>query len=127
MNRIAVLLAFLILNTLTSVAQDTLPRFTVVARPSNKTVISWTNPFSYVSQINIQRSSDSTKNFQSIISIPDPSIPQNGFVDTKAPAGPNFYRLFIVLDSGKYQFTKPRRAIPDTATTYNEPVFNEDN
>lgn len=103
------------LISLSTKGQDTLPRFTAIAKANNRNLISWTNAFPYVSQIGIQRSPDSTRNFKTILTVPDPSVQQNGFVDAKAPAGSVFYRLFIVLDSGKYQFSRSKRPIPDTA------------
>lgn len=96
-------------------AQDTLPRFTVVYKGNNRNVISWTNPFRYVSQISIQRSTDSTRNFKTILTVPDASTPQNGYVDMKNTTPLMYYRLFIVLDSGKYQFSRSKRPAPDTA------------
>jgi hypothetical protein len=96
-------------------AQDTLPRFTVVYKGSNRNVVSWTNPFPYTSQISIQRSPDSTKNFKTILTVPDANVPQNGYVDMKGATSLMYYRLFIVLDSGKYQFSRSRRPAPDTA------------
>ncbi len=116
MKKSWVVLVFNIVLCINTIAQDTLPRFTAIAKPMNKNLISWTNPFRFVSQISIQRSLDSLRNFKTILTVPDPSIPQNGFVDSKAPVGINFYRLFIVLDSGKYQFSKSKRPAPDTAT-----------
>lgn len=127
MRKSYAVLVFLILCCANTIAQDTLPRFTAIAKPMNKNLISWTNPFRFVSQISIQRSLDSLRNFKTILTVPDPSIPQNGFVDSKAPVGINFYRLFIVLDSGKYQFSKSKRPAPDTATYSNEPVLKNDN
>jgi len=106
-------------------AQDTLPRFSVVAKPNNRNVISWTNNFPYTSQISIQRSTDSTRNFKTIITVPDPLVPQNGFVDTKAAGARVFYRLFIVLDSGKYQFSRSSRPAPDTASIKDEPILQD--
>src|SRR5688572_21144727 len=103
MRRFRVMLFVLLGLPATIRAQDTLPKFTVVSKPNNRNVVSWTNAFPYTSQISIQRSGDSTRNFKTILTVPDPSVPQNGFVDSKFPAGPVFYRLFIVLDSGKYQ------------------------
>ena len=94
--------------------QDTLPKFSVSTRGNNKIIIGWFNEYPKVSQISIQRSLDSTRNFKTILTVPDPSIPQNGFVDTKAPSNFMFYRLFIVLDSGKYLFTKSTRPKWDT-------------
>jgi hypothetical protein len=96
-------------------AQDTLPKFSATTKGNNRVVISWTNNYKYVSQISIQRSTDSTKNFKTILTVPDPSVPQNGFVDAKAPANNLFYRLFIVMDSGRYVFTQSKRPFWDTA------------
>lgn len=97
------------------IAQDTLPKFTVVTRGGNKVFVSWTNTFENVSQISIQRSTDSTKNFKTILNVPDPKVRQNGFVDTKAQTPYLFYRLFIVLEGGQYQFSKSSRPSWDTA------------
>ena len=115
MVRIPGLIGFLLLASLFIQAQDTLPRFTATTKGNNRVLISWTNQYPVITQINIQRSRDSTRNFQTILAVPDPRIPQNGFVDTKAPTPFMFYRLFIVLDSGRYLFTKSKRAFWDTA------------
>jgi len=114
MARFSVQLLFLLLLSATLMAQDTLPKFTVTTTGNNKMLISWTNPYSTVTQISIQRSFDSTKNFKTILSVPDPTNIQNGFVDTKALTPLMFYRLFIVLDSGKYIFTESKRPFWDT-------------
>ena len=113
MRKLAVLL-LLVSSYSYSKAQDMLPEFSAVTRGNGKIIISWTNPYPVVSQISIQRSKDSTKGFASIISVPDPTAQQNGFVDSKAPDPRFFYRLFIVLDGGKYVFTRSRRAYWDT-------------
>jgi hypothetical protein len=41
--------------------------------------------------------------------VPDPTLPENGAVDSKAPYPNYYYRLFIVLESGRYLFTAARR------------------
>jgi hypothetical protein len=97
-----------------SLAQDTLPKFTVTTRGANKIFISWTNTFEAVSQISIQRSLDSTRNFQTILTVPDPRVRQNGFVDSKAKTPFMFYRLFIVMEGGQYLFSKSSRPFWDT-------------
>ncbi|HLY70424.1 MAG TPA: hypothetical protein VKR53_11900 [Puia sp.] len=89
-------------------AQDTLPKFSVVLKNNGKAIISWHNGFQSVSQISIQRSFDSLKNFATFLTVPDPSVPQNGFVDPKAD-GRIYYRVFIVLGNGSYLFSKSRR------------------
>jgi hypothetical protein len=89
-------------------AQDTLPEFSAVLKNNGKAIISWHNSFQSVSQLSIQRSSDSLKNFTTFLTVPDPSVPQNGFVDSKAD-GRLYYRLFIVLGNGSYLFSKSKR------------------
>lgn len=95
-------------------AQDSLPSFQVVTHGGNKILVSWVNGYRVVNQISIQRSFDSTRNFKTILSVPDPTAPQNGFVDSKAPNPFMYYRLFIVLDSGRYLFTPSKKAFWDT-------------
>ncbi|HVW60057.1 MAG TPA: hypothetical protein VHC48_08490 [Puia sp.] len=95
-------------------AQDTLPRFSVTAKGPGKILISWHNRYTTVSQISIQRSLDSLKYFTTLLTVPDPHLPENGAMDLKA-AHPNYYyRLFIVLEEGKYLFTSSRK--PQTST-----------
>jgi hypothetical protein len=88
-------------------AQDTLPKFSAVLKNNGKAIISWHNSFQSVSQISIQRSYDSSKNFTTFLTVPDPSVPQNGFVDSKADSR-MYYRLFIVLGNGSYLFSKSK-------------------
>ena len=127
MTRTAALLLFLISLSVQLIAQDTLPRFTLISKPNNRNVISWSNPYRSISQIGIQRSPDSTRNFKTILTVPDPTVKQNGFVDTKAPAPNMFYRIFIVLDSGKYLFTNSKKPVPDTAGIDDAPFLIDDN
>jgi hypothetical protein len=95
-------------------AQDTLPRFSVTAKGPGKILVSWHNPYATVTQISIQRSLDSLKYFTTLLTVPDPHLPENGAMDLKA-AHPNYYyRLFIVLGEGKYLFTSSRK--PQTST-----------
>lgn len=114
MTRILIALFFLYSGS--SLAQDTLPGFTVTTRGVNKIFISWTNTFEDISQISIQRSSDSTKNFKTILTVPDPRVRQNGFVDSKAQTPFMFYRLFIVREGGKYLFSKSNKPVWDTVS-----------
>lgn len=120
--RAAVLLLTVFLPAII-IAQDTLPKFSAVLKSQNRIIISWANNYPVITQVSIQRSIDSLKNFKTILTVPDPSIPQNGFVDVKSPSPYVFYRLFIVLDNGQYLFSKSKRAAPDTAQTE---AFNPD-
>src|SRR3977135_754404 len=97
-----------------SFAQDTLPNISVT-QVSNKVLISWTNPFTSVTTINIQRSYDSLKNFTTIGSVLNVKAKSNGFVDAKEFIPAQYYRLFISFEGGTYIFTKSHRPGLDTA------------
>jgi hypothetical protein len=132
MRRIfALLLLFNVLFVTIAASQDTLPKFSLSANKSGKVLINWRNNFKVVTQISIQRSYDSLKNFTTILTVPDPTIPENGFVDAKAPRLLMYYRLFIVLENGNYIFSKSKRAKVDSILTVpksaNADNNNEDN
>ncbi len=86
--------------------QDTLPNFSVYEIGKNKVQISWVNPFPNCIQLSVQRSFDSLKFFSTVYSAQSPNLPQNGFADAKMPPGVKaFYRIFYVLEGGKYFFS----------------------
>lgn len=95
-------------------AQDTLPKFSVRNIGGNKYVISWANNFKNIRQISIQRSLDSLKGFKTILTVPDPTTPENGFVDSKAINDHNFYRLYIMLEKGVYFFSEAKKPFYDS-------------
>lgn len=107
------------------IAQDTLPKFSVKNVGNNRIVIGWLNTFESVRQISIQRSFDSTKNFKSILTVADPGLPENGFVDTKANTDRMFYRLYIMLDKGVYLFSDAKRPVVDTVVKKEAAVRTE--
>ena len=92
------------------------PDISVIQR-SNKVLISWTNPFTSLTTINIQRSYDSLKNFTTIGSVLNVKAKSNGFVDSKEFIPPQYYRLFISFEGGTYIFTKSHRPGIDTLKT----------
>jgi hypothetical protein len=96
-------------------AQDTLPAFTASLKSNGKVLISWKNSYPNINQISIQRSSDSIRNFTTLITVPDPRIPENGFVDSKAGGTKMYYRIFILFPNSKYMFTKSRRAVKEAS------------
>lgn len=95
-------------------AQDTLPKFSVKSAGNNRIIIGWINNFSTIKQISIQRSFDSLTNYKTILTVLDPTIPQNGYVDTKATNDHMFYRLYIMLDKGIYLFSNAKKPAMDT-------------
>jgi len=97
-----------------SIAQDTLPNLSV-KNISKKIIISWKTTYgANITAINIQRSSDSLRNFTTIGSVLEPMNRENGFLDTKAPGLNMFYRVFVAFEGGTYVFTKSYRPVIDT-------------
>jgi hypothetical protein len=96
-------------------AQETLPGFSASLKSNGKVLISWRNGYPAINQISIQRSTDSLRNFTTLITVPDPRIPENGFVDGKANGSKLFYRIFILFPNSKYLFTHSRRAVAEPA------------
>ncbi len=76
-------------------------------------LISWVNPYTSLTTINIQRSFDSTKNFKTIGTILDVKNKRNGYVDTRPPSSKMFYRVFISFEGGTYIFTKSYKPVID--------------
>lgn len=97
-----------------SFCQDTLPNITVTML-GRKVLVSWVNPYTNATNINIQRSPDSLKNFTTIGSVINVDARTNGFVDTKEflPSD-QYYRLFISISGGSYIFTPSFRPSEDT-------------
>jgi len=109
---VPVILLLIICSSVT--AQDTLPKFTVRNIGSNKIVISWVNTFKNIRQISIQRSFDSLKDFKTIMTVPDPTVLENGFLDTKASSDRMFYRLYIMQEKGAFFFSPTKRPVFDS-------------
>jgi hypothetical protein len=114
MYRFCIPLLFFISLQKISFAQDTLPKITVTEL-GKKVLVSWNNPFTNVTNISVQRSQDSLKNFTTIGSLLDVSPGINGFTDTKEFIPSNqYYRLFISFYGGSYIFTQSHRPGKDT-------------
>jgi hypothetical protein len=105
-------LATLIIScSLQSLAQDTLPRISVVSA-SNQVIVSWKNNYgAKISNINIQRSNDSLKNFTTIGSVLNPLSKENGFVDRNATNTNMFYRVFVAFEGGMYLFSPSHKPV----------------
>jgi hypothetical protein len=112
---ILVLLLSMLFANIRLYAQDTLPKFTVKNAGNNRIVIGWVNNNPNIRQISIQRSFDSLNLYKTILTVPDPSAIQNGYMDVKAPNDHMFYRIFILLDKGIYQFSTAKKPFIDTS------------
>ena len=116
MKKLALLLPlFLLFAGNSLLAQDTLPKFLLKNVGGNRIVIGWVNAYQNIKQISIQRSFDSLTGYKTILTVPDPTTPQNGYVDAKATNDHMFYRLYILLDQGNYLFSNAKRPVLDTA------------
>ncbi len=93
--------------------KEALPQFGLQIIGNNKVRISWVNPYGEdLIQINVQRSYDSLHNFKTVFSTPSPELPENGFIETYYPGVKVYYRIFYMLSSNAYFFTKTRLASP---------------
>lgn len=100
-----------------SFAQDTLPGISV-KNFNNQIIISWKNNYgAKISNINIQRSYDSVKNFTTIGTVLNPLNKENGFVDRKTTNANMFYRVFVAFEGGTYLFSRSHKPVIDTAHT----------
>ena len=98
-----------------SFGQDTLPKISVTEL-GKKVLVSWDNPYTNATNINIQRSADSTKGFTTIGSVLNVEPGINGFTDPKEFEPSNqYYRLFISFEGGSYIFTHSHRPVKDTS------------
>lgn len=95
-------------------AQDTLLNFSLKNIGNGRIVIGWVNNYTNIKQITIQRSFDSLAGFKSLLSVTDPTTPQNGYVDTKATTDHMYYRLYIMLDKGIFLFSDSKQPVPDS-------------
>lgn len=114
MKKLALSLFFSTLTGIVIHAQDTLPKFSVRNVGNNKIIIGWTNTFTSIKQISIQRSFDSLTGYKTILTVPDPTAPINGYVDGKAVNDHMFYRLYIMLDKGVFLFSMAKKPVLDT-------------
>jgi hypothetical protein len=113
MNKIVFIFCLFVAST--AYSQDTLPHFSVKSS-SNKVIISWKNNYgATIATLNIQRSTDSLKNFTSIASMLDPNNKENGYVDAKAPNPNLYYRIFVAFAGGTYLYTKSQRPLAFTS------------
>jgi hypothetical protein len=102
----------LLLSATHSYGQDTLPDFTALIRSGKRVQINWINPYGErTRQLSVQRSRDRQRLFKTIASITDPAAPRNGYLDQQFADTSYYYRLYILLDSGRYVFSTPRKAV----------------
>jgi hypothetical protein len=111
------ILFLLLVFSLSAIAQtDTLPKFSAIKKKNGEIIISWVSSFKNVSQINIQRSKDSLRNFSTIHSVPNPDVRSYSYADKTAKNDSGYYRIFILFEGSNYVFTPSKKLTIDTST-----------
>ncbi|MEO6548173.1 MAG: hypothetical protein ABIN94_09245, partial [Ferruginibacter sp.] len=112
---------FVIGNLLTGIAfaqetpQDTLPKISV-KRIGGRILVSWKNSYgAQISNIYIQRSSDSLKRFTTIGTVLNPMNRENGYVDSRPAIGRIFYRVFVGFEGGSYVYSHSYKPVIDSS------------
>jgi len=119
-KRLYFFIFLLLANTLQAAAQKALPQITV-KDINGKIVISWLNDYKEnTSNISIQRSWDSLKNYVTIGTVLNAMNKENGFADANAPYNRMYYRVFVSFEGGKYVYS-------DIATPTRETTSTESN
>lgn len=104
-------------------AQEVLPGISVKDF-NGKIIVSWQNAYTVpVTNISIQRSYDSTKNFSSIGTVLNPQNLENGFADDNPPYNKMYYRVFISFEGGSYLFSSTVRPVKDPPIVKKEPAI----
>ena len=116
MKKLILFLLIVFYSTASLYAQEILPGISVV-NINGKIIVSWKNEYQQpVTNINIQRSYDSLKNYTTIGSVLNPQNKENGYADANAPYNKMYYRVFIAFDGGSYLISQPLRPSKDTGT-----------
>ena len=87
-------------------AQPVLPQFAVIKLNNDRILVQWKNTDTTLRQISIQQSSDSLQGFRTLLTMPDPTTPENGTVINRPGAGQMYYRLYLMYPRGRFFFTK---------------------
>ena len=116
MNRILLIILTIFISLVSNAQNDTLPKFTA-KKKGGLITISWINAFKNASQINIQRSKDSNRNFVTIHSTPNPLAKTYSFTDKTAKNDSGYYRVFVLFEGTNYFFTKAKQALLDSVKT----------
>ena len=115
MKKIFALLSLLFtLTVCVSYGQEHLPDLSV-KEYNGKVIVSWQNLYKKpISNILIQRSYDSLKNFSTIGTVLNPLNKENGYLDGEPPYNKMYYRVLISFDGGTYEIGKSSKPVFET-------------
>jgi hypothetical protein len=117
MNKLILPILLLFIASSAIAQQDTLPKFAAVKKMNGEIILSWISTFKNVSQINIQRSKDSLRNFSTIHSVPNANSRSYSYIDKTAKNDSGYYRIFILFEGSNYVFTPSKKLTLDTSST----------
>ncbi len=107
-------------------AQKILPGITV-KNFGGKIIVSWQNSFTTpVSNIFIQRSYDSLKNYSTIGSVLNPQNRENGYADVNPPYTKMYYRVSISFEGGAYMISLPERPVKEIPPALSDSTKNDE-
>jgi hypothetical protein len=110
-NSLLLLLLFILIIS-KIFAQNTLPEISI-NNTNGKIVVSWLNDYKKnVTNIFVQRSFDSLRNFSTIGSVLIPQNLENGYLDNRAPYDRMYYRVSITFEGGTYEIGPSFKASP---------------
>lgn len=111
MKKSAIVFFYCLLMVTRSNAQQVLPAISV-NNLNGKIIVSWRNQYSLpVSNISIQRSYDSAKNYTTIGTVLNPQNLENGYADINPPFSKMWYRVFISFEGGAYILSPAERPV----------------
>jgi hypothetical protein len=125
MNKLILPILLLFICSSAIAQQDTLPKFNAVKKMNGEIILGWVSTFKNVSQINIQRSKDSLRNFSTIHTLPNPNVRSYTYIDKTAKNDSGYYRIFILFEGSNYVFTPSKKLTIDTSSAtvvINEPT-----
>ncbi|HTH32114.1 MAG TPA: hypothetical protein VL946_12265 [Lacibacter sp.] len=117
MNKLILPILLLFIGISATAQQDTLPKFNAVKKLNGEISLGWISSYRNVSQINIQRSKDSLRNFSTIHTLANPNVRSYNYVDKTAKNDSGYYRVFILFEGSNYIFTPSRKLVLDTTLT----------
>src|SRR4051812_24568583 len=110
---ISLLFSFLLVIAQEQPMMPPLPEFSVQKVGTGKVRVGWVNPYGTdLIQINVQRSYDSAHGYRTMFSTPSPELPANGFIDNYVEGSKVYYRIFYMLSSNAYFFSKTKKVAP---------------
>lgn len=107
-------------------AQPELPNLGVLSK-DGIVVLSWLNPYKNgISSVMVERSIDSSVNYQPLGLISNPQESRQGFIDPHPLIGDNWYRVVVLFSSGTEWISNVERVMMDSTSIMNRSKLKQD-